>query len=267
MKPKISIITPTFNQARYIGQTLDSVLSQQGDFELEYIVVDGGSTDGTVDILKRHGDAIRWVSEPDEGQTDALNKGIAMATGEVVGWINSDDLYEPGALQAAMEVFAAEPPIQWVYGKVRIVDKDNREIRRWITWYKVRRMRRYSFSRLLRENWMKSEGAFWRRSAGEQVGPFKTEYRLSMDYEFFLRLADRWPGRFIDRYLSRFRWYPASKSGAGYVPQFFEALRAAKTVAAGRYKWAIVCHYGNLAKNIAAYWLMGLARRIAGTGK
>src|SRR5512140_3403356 len=111
---KISIITPSYNQAEFIRRTIDSVQSQTESvcepraqasghapgFELEHIVVDGGSTDGTVDILKSYGAAVRWIGEKDEGQADALNKGLAMATGDIIGWLNSDDLYEPGCLAA-----------------------------------------------------------------------------------------------------------------------------------------------------------------------
>ena len=151
---KISIITPSFNQAGYIGRTLESIHSQTGDFELEHIVVDGGSTDGTLDILRGYGDRIRWISEPDAGQSDALNKALHMVTGEVIGWLNSDDLYEPGALQAIAEVFAREPQTQWAYGKVRIIDERNRPIRRWIVLYRTMRMRRFSYAKLLAENWV-----------------------------------------------------------------------------------------------------------------
>jgi glycosyltransferase involved in cell wall biosynthesis len=230
-------------------------------FELEHIVVDGGSTDGTVDILRSYGPAVRWISEKDQGQGDALNKGLAMASGDVIGWLNSDDLYEPGALAAVARVFQAEPETQWAYGKVRIVDADGREIRRWVTRYKNRRMRRYSYTRLLAENWISQMGVFWRSEAGRQVGPFRKDLHWCMDYDFWLRLGGRRPGRFIDRTLAAFRWYPASKSGAGFVGQFSEELAVARRIAAGRYGWAIFRHRLNFAKIVAAYTVLKMFGR------
>ena len=255
---KISIITPSFNQARFIERTLESVHSQRGPFELEHIVVDGGSTDGTLDILRACTGRLRWVSQKDNGQADALNKGLAMAGGDVIGWVNSDDVYEPGALAAAAEAFAAEPATQWLYGKVRIIDEHDREIRRAITRYKNLRMRRYSFSRLLRENWISQMGVLWRASAGRQVGPFRQDLHYCMDYDFWLRLGQRWPGRFVDRYLAAFRWYTTSKSGSGFDRQFAEQYEVAATAAGGEHPWALRMHRLNVMKIVAAYRLMGL---------
>lgn len=258
---KISVITPSFNQADYIGRTIDSVRSQQGRFELEHIIVDGGSTDSTVDILTSCGDAIRWISEPDKGQADALNKGVAMATGDVIGWVNSDDLYESGALATVADVFECEPQTQWAYGKVRVIDAAGHQIRQSITWYKNLRMRRYRYRKLLAENWISQMGVFWRRSAGKQVGPFRTDLHYCMDYNYWLRLGARWGGRFINAYLAAFRWYPLSKSGAGFRDQFREQLAVAAEQAGGRYRWAIFCQRLNCAKIVAAYRLMELLRR------
>src|SRR5262249_6239845 len=107
---RISIVTPSFNQCRFLRETIDGVLSQQGDFQVEMLVMDGGSTDGTVDLLRSVGDPrLRWVSERDRGQTDALRKGLRHVTGDVVGWVNSDDLYAPGALARVAAAFCAQP--------------------------------------------------------------------------------------------------------------------------------------------------------------
>jgi glycosyltransferase involved in cell wall biosynthesis len=253
---KISIITPSYNQANFIGQTIKSVLDQKGPFELELIVIDGGSTDGTVDILRGFGQSIKWISEKDAGQADALNKGLSRATGDIIGWVNSDDLYQAGALASVAEVFAAQPAAQWVYGKVRIVDARGMEIRRWITGYKNWAMRRYSYPRLLAENWISQMGVFWRRSAWLAVGPFRTDLHYCMDYNYWLRLGARWPGIFIDKYLAAFRWYPSSKSGAGFGRQFKEELEVATQAAGGKYPLAIFKHRLNFAKIVAAYSMM-----------
>jgi glycosyltransferase involved in cell wall biosynthesis len=262
---KISIITPSFNHARFLPRTLESVQSQQhsadGRFEIEHIVVDGGSTDGTIEVLRGCGSEVRWVSEPDKGQADALNKGLAMATGDIVGWLNSDDVYDPGALAAVTDVMSVEPETQWVYGRVRIIDENDQEIRRWITRYKNRRMSTFSYEKLLSENWISQMGVFWRRAAGAEVGPFRTELHYCMDYDYWLRLGARWPGRFIDRSLGAFRWYRTSKSGADYLKQFREELEVAQRQAAARYRWPILVHRLNRAKIITAYHLLRLAGR------
>ena len=260
----ISIITPSFNQERFIRRAVDSVQSQRGAgtrFKLEHIVMDGGSKDGTVDILRGYGQALRWVSEKDKGQADALNKGLALAGGDVIGWLNSDDLYEPGALEKVADVFESEPDTQWVYGKVRIVDENDREIRQWITAYKNCRMKRYSYGKLLAENWVSQMGVFWRRQAGREVGPFQAGLHYCMDYDFWLRLGARWPGRFIDQYLAAFRWYSTSKSGAGFGKQFREELDVAIENAGGKYPWAIFRHRINYLKIVTAYNLMRMTRR------
>jgi len=265
---KISVITPSFNQAGFLSRTIDSVLAQTGPFELEQIVIDGGSTDGTVELLQRRAaeDArMRWVSEPDEGQADALNKGVAMAGGEVIGWLNSDDLYLPGALARVAETFAAAAGCQWLYGKVNIIDADDREIRRWITWYKNWRMRRFSYAKLLTENWISQMGVFWRADAGREAGPFGKDLHWCMDYDFWLRLGARWPGRFVDRELASFRWYPTSKSGGGFSQQFREGLNVARRSAAGRYPLALLAHRLHVVKIIALYSLMALPRRLGGS--
>jgi glycosyltransferase involved in cell wall biosynthesis len=262
---KISIITPSFNHARFLPRTLDSVRSQQhvadGRFELEHIVVDGGSTDGTIELLRACGPEVCWISEPDDGQADALNKGLALATGDIFGYLNSDDVYEPGAIAAVVDVLSAEPATQWVYGRVRIIDENDQEIRRWITRYKDRRMRKFSYEKLLAENWISQMGVFWRRVAGEEVGSFRAELHYCMDYDYWLRLGARWPARFIDQRLGAFRWYRASKSGAGYLQQFREELEVARRQAAGLYRLSILVHRLNRAKIVTAYYLLRLLGR------
>jgi glycosyltransferase involved in cell wall biosynthesis len=121
-KPLVSIITPSFNQGRFLDQTIRSVLTQ--DYQpIEYIIIDGGSTDGTVEIIKQYESRLGyWVSERDKGQTEAINKGFAQAKGEILAWINSDDVYYPGAVSAAVETLSRNPDIGLVYGDLDFID-------------------------------------------------------------------------------------------------------------------------------------------------
>lgn len=262
---RISILTPSYNQAGYLRRTIESVLTQQGDFEIELIVIDGGSTDDTVDVLKSYGDRIRWVSEADEGQADALNKGMKLATGEIIGWVNSDDFYYDAAFNTVMDIFARESKTQWVYGKVRIVDPADREIRKWITAYKNMKLRRYSYPSLLVENWISQMGVFWRRSFGDRVGPFRKDLHFCMDYNYWLRMGALAPGRYVDQYLAAFRWYPQSKSGASFSRQFREELEVAREIAAGRYPFSMLRHRVTYAKIVAVYSIMRLFGRLSRT--
>ena len=217
---KISIITPSFNQAQYIQRTIDSVLTQVGDFELEYFVFDGGSTDGTVEILKSYGDRLNWVSERDKGQVDAINKGLRAVTGDVVGWINSDDVLLPGALARVAETFEARPDAEWVHGRCKIIDADDREVRRWISAYKHYRCQRHSLQNFLTENYVSQMTVFWRRSA--QDGFLDGGLKYAFDYDWILRLAHRGDPVYIPEPVACFRWYETSKSGEGFVVQMTE---------------------------------------------
>lgn len=225
---KISIVTPSFNQGAYIRRTIDSVLSQRGDFELEYRVIDGGSTDDTLEILKSYGTDVAWMSECDEGQVDAINKGLTTATGDIVGWLNSDDLLQPGALARVAETFSAHPEAIWVHGRCSIIDEDDREVRRWVSAYKHFRSRRHSFENLLTENYISQMTAFWRRDAHDEIGYLDTSVRLAFDYDFFLRLAGLGDPVFIDEPIACFRWYAGSKSGGGFVEQMRETNELAR---------------------------------------
>ena len=249
---------PCLNQARFLQRAVDSVLSQRGGFDLECIVMDGGSTDGTLEILTGYGDRIRWTSGPDDGQSDALNKGFAGATGTIRGWLNSDDLLAPGAIARVVDIFAREPQTQWLYGKVVIVDQNDLVIRRVVTFYKNRRMRRFSYRRLLTENWISQMGVFWRAEAQEVVGGFRVDRQLTMDYDYWLRLAARWPGRYVDGYLAAFRWYPTTKTGGQSAQMLREELAVAREHAGDDYRREILLHRINVVRTRAAYALLRL---------
>ena len=167
---RISVITPSFNQCEFLRQTLASVLGQQGEFQLEHLVIDGQSTDGSVDLLKSITDPrVQWTSEPDSGQSDAINRGLRQASGDIIGWLNSDDLYLPGALAEIVAAFS-NPAVQWVIGRYQIIDEAGKPIRSAIARYKQQSLDRYSYSKLLRENFIAQPAVFWRREFGNQIG-------------------------------------------------------------------------------------------------
>ncbi len=225
-RPKITLVTPSLDQSVFIERTIRSVLDQEGDFDLEYLVFDGGSTDGTLDVLRRWEGRLRLVVEPDRGQSDAVNKGLRAATGDLVGWLNSDDLLYPGALARVADAFRARPELVWLHGRCEIVDEHDRPIRRWVSAYKDFRCRRYSRRSLLVENYVSQMTVFWRRSAMERIGYLDESMRYSFDYEYWLRLSALGDPLYLPERIAAFRWYTTSKSGSSFQRQFEEDQEA-----------------------------------------
>ena len=218
--PKISLITPSFNHAKFIRITIDSILSQNYP-NLEYIVMDGGSIDGTVEILKSYGKRIRWISKKDKGQSDAINKGFKIATGEIVGFINSDDYLAPGSLNKIAEFFTVNINAYFVTGKCYVVDENNHEVREIVTLYKN------FFLKFLRStcliyiiNYISQPATFWRKKIMKKVGYFDENLHYSMDYEYWLRLLQYYKLYFIDEYLAYYRVHNASKAVMSPENQF-----------------------------------------------
>ena len=186
--PVVSIVTPTLNGARYLREAIESVRAQTYE-PVEHIVFDGGSTDGTLDILRAYVD-LRWVSQPDRGQSHALNKGFAMADGEIFGWLNADDAYEPDAVAQAV---AALGEVGLVYADVTRVDDDGvnpRPIRSRPTWE--------LWTELNEGNGIYSPAVFFTRAAYEAVGGVDETLHLAMDYDLWLRIGKRFGARHMD---------------------------------------------------------------------
>jgi glycosyltransferase involved in cell wall biosynthesis len=183
-RPRLTVITPSFNQAQYLERTLRSVLDQRYP-ELEYIVMDGGSTDGSVEILRRYDDHLsHWVSEPDGGQSWAINRGIERATGDVIAYINSDDYYLPGAFEAALPLFE-DPDVRWVAGATEYRETDGALETLWLP-----RRPQGSRARWIRSTWyVPQASSFWRRDVFEQFGLMRDDLNFVFDTEFGLRLA------------------------------------------------------------------------------
>jgi glycosyltransferase involved in cell wall biosynthesis len=216
-----SIVTPSLNAEATIAEALRSV-REQGYAPLEHVVVDGGSTDATMDIVRSAGEHVRSMSEPDRGLSDAMNKGIRMARNDVVGWLNADDVYLPGALRRVADAFDREPDAVWATGRCLIIDADGNEIRKGITRYKDALLRRWSFPLFLTQNFVSSPATFVRREALLEVGGFEERFRYSMDYDVWLTLGKRSAPIVIDEPLACFRMDGESLSMTGFEKQFIE---------------------------------------------
>ncbi|HAD81545.1 MAG: hypothetical protein A2509_10900 [Candidatus Edwardsbacteria bacterium RIFOXYD12_FULL_50_11] len=267
----ISVVTPSYNLARFLPRTIDSVVSQAGDFELEYLVIDGGSTDGTLEILKRCQDdltagrikaacagfSFRWFSEKDRGQSDAINKGLRMARGEVAAYLNADDLLAPRCLQTVSDFFRLNPGQKLLTGYCRIIDEDGHEIRKAITWYKNILLGIPSFKNLLKENFISQPATFWRRDVHIELGYFDEGLRYAMDYDMWCRMASKYRINVIRNHLADFRWYRQSKSGGGFGAQFEEEYRIALRYLDKRPMLKLI-HRFNIVKTTAVYRLWNL---------
>lgn len=221
MLPSISVITPSYNQGRYIRQTVESVLSQTYT-PVEYIVVDGLSTDETLTVLKPYRDRLTLIAEHDKGQTDAINKGLQRATGDIVCWLNSDDYFLPGALTTVGRYFAEHPDALWLTGDCCIVDEDGLTIQEPVRQYK-RLLRALSPAIYVgMTNAICQPATFWRRTLHTRLGYLDESLRYTMDYDWWLRLNRVQPPAVLPQPLTAFRIHGQSKGGREYEAQFRE---------------------------------------------
>jgi glycosyltransferase involved in cell wall biosynthesis len=205
---KISLVTCSYQQGRFLEATLRSVLDQRYP-NLEYVVFDGGSTDESVDILHRYDDALSyWVSARDAGQTDALARGMERTTGDILGWLCSDDLLLPGALDAVSEFFARHPEVEAVYGDALWIDEHGELIRP----KKEIKFNRFIFH--YDHNYIPQPSMFWRRSLYEKVGGLNRRFNLAMDADLWDRFSQSTRIAHLPRYLSCMRYYPEQKTRA-----------------------------------------------------
>jgi glycosyltransferase involved in cell wall biosynthesis len=239
LAPKLSIITPSLNQGRFIEHTIRSVLDQ-GYENLEYMIIDGGSRDETVEIVRRYEDRLAWwVSEPDDGQTHALNKGLARVTGDVVAYINSDDYYLPGAFERALSALEASDHM-WVAGSAKFTDEYGNVTEVWVP-----RPPSEAESLIRGRHWwmlapwsVPQPSTFIRREAIEEVGPFREDMHYAFDCEYFLRLA--YAGHLpllIEDELSVRVVHPAAKS-AGDLEPFRRDIRRFPQVLRSWLSWS-----------------------------
>ncbi|HOX07102.1 MAG TPA: glycosyltransferase family 2 protein [Planctomycetota bacterium] len=240
--PRLSILAPSFNQGAYIEQTIRSVLDQ--DYPaLEYMVVDGGSTDGSVEIIRKHAPRLAWwVSEPDKGPYDAINKGFARSSGEIMAWLNSDDQYLPGALRAVGEIFARFPEVEWLTSATPVnMNAEGQPVF-------VAHLDGFNRSAFLRgqwlfpdagRGWIQQESTFWRRSLWEKAGGrLDTSYSLAADYDLWARFWKHARLYGVKAQLGCFRQHDAQRSRVAADAYQAEARESFRKHG-GRPYWAV----------------------------
>lgn len=260
---RFSIITPNFNGAKFLEQTLTSVIGQCEDgVDLEYIVVDGNSTDSSHEILEQYAsDISTLIVEEDTGPANAINKGLAIATGDVIGWLNADDVYYPGTLKRVQQAMESTPDSAICFGGCTIVDEQGEEARSTITTIKecfYPLSSRFTFQCI---NYLSQPALFFSQQAYQQAGPLREDMVAAWDYEFFLRL---WHAGGADCIkgdpLSAFRWHEQSISGQNFNIQFKEEYDAA-CEDAGRYSPQAFLHYFVRWGIVGIYSLMAASRK------
>ncbi len=219
--PRIGVVTPSYNQGAFIRETIDSVLGQDYP-NIEYRVIDGGSIDDTPEILKGYGSRVYWISEPDDGQASAINKGLKDISSDIVAFINSDDVYLPGAFSSVAAYFADHPDALWLTGDHFVIDAKGKRIQSYVSAYKRMLRRRPTFERLAMANYIVQPSTFWRKTLLDEIGFFDESLRYCFDYDFWMRALLRHPLHVTRRPLSLFRVHGASKGGSEFARQFAE---------------------------------------------
>ncbi len=249
--PKISVVTPSYNQGQFIEETIKSVLSQEGDFFIEYMIMDGGSTDDSVEVIKKYDRLLKekkwplkcrgveysWVSEKDKGQTDAVNKGFRAATGEILGWLNSDDTYLPGAFAKVVEYFGTHDDVMMAYGEGYYISKEGDIMERYPT-------EPFDIKRLAETCFICQPSVFMRRDVPDEAGYLDDGLNYCMDYEYWIRIAKKGLKiGFIPEYLANSRLYAETKTMSRSFEVHKEIVRSIKM------------HYGRVPNS----WIYGYA--------
>jgi hypothetical protein len=229
----VSIVTPSYNQGRYIGETVRSVLSQDYP-RIEYIVVDGGSTDATAEILRQYQGRLAWISEKDRGQADAINKGFRRASGEILGWLNSDDAYLPGAVSKAVKYLRARPDVGLVYGEAHYIDAAGRILGRYPS-------EPLDLQRLAEVCFICQPAVFFRAEVFRRVGPLDVRLQYCLDYDYWIRAARQFPMEHLGEYLANSRLHAEAKTVSRRADVYAEILGTVKR------------HYGS----VPATWISG----------
>jgi glycosyltransferase involved in cell wall biosynthesis len=216
-EPLVTIVTPTYNMGHFLRETIESVLSQDYP-HIQYIVMDAGSKDDTVEVLKSYGSRLEWVSEPDEGQSDAVNKGFLRARGEIFTFLNADDIYYPGAVRAGVEAFARRPDAGVVYGNAWYTQEDGSAFKRCP-------VLPYDYDLLGHLCYICQPASFLRSKVWAEMGGLDKSLHLTLDYDLWLRIADRYPMVHVAQDLATSRMYKENKSLGRRRESFREIVR------------------------------------------
>lgn len=258
--PRITLITPSYNQGAFIEETIQSVLSQDYP-DLEYLVIDGGSTDQTLGILQKYDRHLDWVSESDRGQSHAINKGMQRASGDILAYLNSDDLFTPGALLEVGRFFRDHPQSYWLTGKCRTIDSSGDEIRRATTQYKNLWLHTHSYTVLSVLNYISQPATFWRKEVVASLGYFDERWYYAMDYDYWLRLGKHYRLWFLNEYLACFRVHASSKGRSSTQAQFADEVQVARRHVSSR--GILALHELHSALSVAIYHNL-FGTRVAG---
>jgi glycosyltransferase involved in cell wall biosynthesis len=231
---RISLVMPCFQQAAYLEEAVRSVLDQEG-VDVELLVMDPGSKDGSrkllLELREEYGKQLVLHFEPDKGQSDAVNRGIAMASGRILGWLNSDDRLRPGALAKVGEWLSSPEP-RWVYGQAGMIDHRGKSHASFIVWYKNWRGRHFSRLKLLTEDFIPQMAVFWNRPMWDLAGILDLNRHLDMDYDLWLRFARVAEPMVLSEYLADFRVHGEAKGSRHTGAQIKAALKTAREHAA-----------------------------------
>ncbi len=242
---KISVVVPNYNSGRYLEKSLDSIF-QQSYPDYEVVVVDGGSTDNSLEILdryKRIHENLRVYSTDTEGAVAHINEGFALTKGDIVTWLAADDTYEPGCFQAVYDQFQHYQPTQWVYGRSKIIDDEDKESRRIVTKIKELLQPRYSYNALCCISFIPCPSVFLRKEFRERVGKYDNNWPLIADYNYWLRAGKLSRPVFLDRYMANWRAHEGSLSTSNYRKQMIDVFNLQKRYSGSvlRPAQAIIC--------------------------
>ncbi|MCX6135484.1 MAG: glycosyltransferase family 2 protein [Ignavibacteriales bacterium] len=217
--PLVTIVTPSFNQGIFIERTIQSILSQDYPY-IEHIVVDGGSTDETLEILRRYEGRLRWISEKDNGQSDAINKGFRMAKGEILSWLNSDDIYLPGAVTKATRFMAEHPEVMTVYGEGYIIDELDR-VKEKFPFTEPK----FDLTKLIYNgDYILQQTSFFRKALFETIEMLEVPYHYTMDWDLFIRIGKRFPIGYLPEDIACIREHGTAKTTVGGKERFREIV-------------------------------------------
>jgi glycosyltransferase involved in cell wall biosynthesis len=257
--PRISVITPSFNQAAFLERTILSVL-EQGYPNLEYIVIDGGSMDGSVDVIRKYESRLAfWVSEADQGQAHAINKGLQRTSGEWVGWQNSDDIYYPGCFSSLVRAARLVPKADLIIGDMNLVDKNDRVL------HQLKYVRPTYRSMLAEGMVMTNQAAFWRRSVHEEIGYLDESLDCGFDYDWFLRLLQHRRAYHVSETWGGLRMHEETKTSTQqeiFQIEYERILRGRKVSPATRRLYQLRRVLLTMADGNFSYVMRGMNRRI-----